>query len=459
VTLCGTPLRVLDLFAGVGGFSLGFEEALTRDGSPAYELVCAVDNEHYACETLRQHVTRAGRNPSIAVEGDLTQVSTHERVLEQCKGGIDVIIGGPPCQSFSTIGTRAAARSIRARWKNDNRDHLYLEYVRLVEDLKPTFLVFENVTGITTKKNGDSEAFVDVVADRLQELGYELRFRGLPPSRRHVILNAADYGVPQIRHRVFLIGNRLGLLNLIPPPSHSPVDRLVPGITLPYVTLRDAIGDLPPVRSPYTPWGLSEAEREYYRAENTKLNRGSENARYHWNRFHQHYSQVGESGRGFLDFIRPRSKDELLTGHVARGHQRSDIELFRSMPEGFSSKQIWKSSDPEIARLKKLIKYDMHTFKDKYKKQAWDRPCSTVFAHMQKDGNRFIHPDSSQARTLTVREAARVQSFPDWFHFAAPGNIRYRLIGNAVPPLLARAIALALLQLVDGDEYLWETPS
>ncbi|MGB9804730.1 DNA cytosine methyltransferase, partial [Desulfofundulus sp.] len=98
----------------------------------------------------------------------------------------------------------------------------------------------------------------------------------------------------------------------------------------------------------------------------------------------------------------------------------------------------------------RLIKYDMSSFEDKYRKHSWDRPCTTVFAHLEKDGNRFIHPDSNQARTFTVREVARIQSFPDDFVFTAPGNVRYRYVGNAVPPLMAKAIGEAIYQVLES---------
>jgi len=110
------------------------------------------------------------------------------------------------------------------------------------------------------------------------------------------------------------------------------------------------------------------------------------------------------------------------------------------MRQGMTAEDIFEAESQRIRRLKNLIKYDMNSFKDKYKKQKWSRPCSTIFAHLEKDGNRFIHPDSKQARTITPREAARIQSFPDWYEFEGPFTKKFRQIGNAIPPLLAKRI-------------------
>lgn len=145
--------RLLDLFAGIGGLSYGFELVRTTDGNPAFETICAVENDHYACDTLRENFMRRNRNPDIVLQADLTDPLTHRKIIERCHGRVDVILGGPPCQSFSSIGARSASWNVRKKWLNDGRDWLFLEYVKLVKTLKPAFLVFENVQGILTKKD------------------------------------------------------------------------------------------------------------------------------------------------------------------------------------------------------------------------------------------------------------------------------------------------------------------
>jgi DNA (cytosine-5)-methyltransferase 1 len=443
----GATYRVLDLFAGIGGLSYGFEVADTPAGERLFQLVCAVEKDDYACETLRLNLERRGCDPGVVLENDLTVDETHSKIVDVCSGEVDLIVGGPPCQSFSSIGPRSAAPKVREKWIKDGRDLYYEEYVALVTELKPKFLVFENVKGILSKRDGDGRKYVDAIVEAIEECGYRLDVEG---SRgKYLVLNTADYGVPQIRERMIIVANRLGLENPYPRPTHSK-NGLVPG-TLPWVTLRDAIGDLPPVKPKITFTGLSVDEQQRVAEENLGRYRGEEAVPYHWARFREHWSQLPKQGQEFLDFIKPRSDDALLTAQVARGQQATDIKLFGSLPAGFTSKQVFYLQDPDLVRLRTLIKYDMGSFKDKYRKQNWDSPCTTIFAHMQKDGNRFIHPDNDQARTLTVREAARVQSFPDDFLFTAPGNVRYKYIGNAVPPLLARAIAGAIAAVLKGS--------
>lgn len=433
--------RVLDLFAGIGGLSFGLELVKAPSGSSAFELACAVEIDPDACNTLKANLKKGGKDPSIVLQADLTNSETHDTILELCNGSVDVLVGGPPCQSFSSIGSRSAAPPVRRKFENDDRDRLYLEYIALVRELKPTFIVFENVMGILTKKDPTRRRYVDLVVEAIGDCGYTLGFEGM--SEKHLVLDSADFGVPQFRKRVIVIANRLGLPNPTPIRTHSK-DGKENG-TLPYVTLRDAIGDLPPLEAPMTFCDIPEAERATVKARNANCSRGEEAASFDWLNFDNHYQSLGRSGRLFLDYIRPRT-EHYLTAHVARGQQKSDLELFQMMPPGSTSKDLLASSDPEMQRLRSLIKYDMDSFRDKYRKHEWDKPCTTIFAHLQRDGNRFIHPD--QPRSFTVREAARIQSFPDDFVFTATGNLRFRYIGNAVPPLLSRAIGEAIYKVL-----------
>jgi DNA (cytosine-5)-methyltransferase 1 len=440
--------QILDLFAGVGGLSYGFELV---ENCGAFEVVCAVEKDHYACATLRDNYIRRGLNPDVVVNEDLTIQQTHNLIIEKCKGNVDVIIGGPPCQSFSSIGARSAKKEVRQKFERDDRDNLYLEYVRLVGELRPKFLVFENVRGILTKKDDNGERYIDIVTRAIKECGYRLDFGDY--NKEYIELNAADFGVPQTRERVFIIANRLDIPNPMPVRTHTGDLRKHPELK-PWVTLIEAIGDLPELQAPITFAGKTAEEKEAFREKNKERYRGIEDAEYHWDRFNTHYKSVSISGQEFLDFIRPHKKDVRLTGHVARGQQETDIILYGAMPPGSTAKDIFSNKRPELAHLRQYIKYDMRSFLDKYRRQRADMPCTTVFAHMIKDGNRFIHPE--QARSLTVREAARVQSFPDEYIFSAPGNVRYKHIGNAVPPLLAKAIGKAIydtLRKIETGDY------
>jgi len=435
--------KVLDLFAGIGGLSYGFELVKSENSKSIFDIVCAVEIDGYACETLRKNLEIRGKDPEIVLQADLTEQNTHDLIIQKCKSNIDIIIGGPPCQSYSSIGTRSASKKIRNKFINDPRDKLYLEYISLVNELKPEFLVFENVRGILTKKDKKSVRYIDLVIDTIMECGYETCFENNYKDN-YIILNSADYGVPQLRERVFILANKRGFPNPVPLQTHSEGAKIQG--TLPYVTIRDAIGDLPPLLAPITLCGIPKEKHEFIKNKNKKRFRGEEKVPYHWEHFETHYKKLDMKGKKFLDFVKSKSCLSYLTAHVARGQQLSDIELFKKMPQGKTSKVIFKHDKYED--LRKLIKYDMNSFKDKYRKHSWKQPCTTVFAHMQKDGNRFIHPDSKQARTFSVREAARIQSFPDDFEFTAPGNVRYKHIGNAVPPLMGKAIGEAIYRSI-----------
>jgi DNA (cytosine-5)-methyltransferase 1 len=444
------PLRILDLFAGAGGLALGFERLALACGCPAYTLAAAVDNDPDACATLRANHPTPGSDDadSVVIEGNLTSDKTHASILEKLgDAGVDVVIGGPPCQSYSQIGTRTGKWVDDERFRNDRRDLLFQEYVSLVTELLPKYIVLENVDGIRSKKDENGRPYLSLIIELLEKKGYTFRIAG---SRRDKFLklNAASYGVPQIRSRIFLIGNRLGLPFQPPPPTHHnpslPPDRRPPGAKWPWVTLREAIGDLPSVLAHYTDTRLTPEEWAVRKEENLQRCHGADEQPYHQTRFDEHYRGTTEAGRHYLDFIKP-PEGTPLRYHRARDQQASDIELFGLMPEGTTSRDIYLENSP-LRDLARLIRYDMNSFKDKYRKQAWDQPCTTVFAHLDRDGNRFIHPDSAQARTFTVREASRVQSFPDDYRLAGGLKSRFRQIGNAVPPLLSVAIARAIYE-------------
>lgn len=439
-SLFTTPIAVLDLFAGAGGLSLGFEHFNRKIGNQVFRATAFAEMDPIACETLRlNHPDCAPR----IIEGDLTETETHDRVCSSLEGhAIGVVVGGPPCQSFSTIGTRSGKWVGDERYKQDKRDKLFLEYIKLVAETKPAFVVIENVCGFLSKKDEHGSSYYSQIISGLGALGYRFDVEGSQDN--HLILNAADYGVPQIRHRVFIIGNRLGLTIRRPVQTHcnpnvppcTETDRLYP-----WVTLRDAIGDLPSLEAHYTKTGLTSAEWERYQALNRSRYCGEDEQPYAPG-FLAHLNSLGAAGREFLTSVAGDGTG-VLRYHVARAHQVTDIQLFAAMPQGSTSKDIFEG-DPSLFPLRKLIKYDMGSFKDKYRRQRWNQPGTTVFAHLERDGNRFIHP--SQPRTLTVRECARLQSFPDTYLFAGTMKSRFRQIGNAVPPLLARAVAESIYE-------------
>ncbi|MCL4516106.1 MAG: DNA cytosine methyltransferase [Firmicutes bacterium] len=455
----GLPLRILDLFAGTGGLSLGFEKFNGKIGRRIYEFAGAVEVDHDACETLRKNhpALVAEEENALIFEGDLTSVEIHDKVVKRVgKSGVDIIVGGPPCQSFSMIGTRSGRWVEDKKFENDRRDLLFMEYVALVRQLQPLFVVLENVDGIRSKKDKQGQTYLSRIIGELERLGYRFEITG--HDEKFLRLNAADFGVPQIRNRIFLVGNRMGITLSPPTPTHF--DPNGSGVQvegrLPWVTLWDAIGDLPQLQAHFTRSNITLDEWEERKKENESRYNGANGVPFHEKRFARHYESLGKQGKAFLDFV-AASHGLVLRYHRAREQQVSDIELFEKMPEGATAKNIFEGPE-ELRVLSRFIRYDMESFKDKYRKQQWKRPSTTIFAHLERDGNRFIHPDSSQARTFTVREAARIQSFPDDYLIAGAMKKQYRQIGNAVPPLLARAIAEAIYQslvasghMIDGD--------
>jgi DNA (cytosine-5)-methyltransferase 1 len=436
-------INYVDLFAGPGGLSHGFQLVRDAKGKQVFNLLKAVEYDPFSCMTLRKNLGESG--DSLVLEGDLRQKEVREKIRSECAGHTDLVLAGPPCQSFSMIGPRSGNPGKKK--DTDRYDGLYRYFVGVVEDLMPSFIVFENVRGILSKKNGNGKV-IDIILDDLRSLGYNFESENPGFRNGHIVLNAADYGVPQTRERIFLIGNRLGIKNPFPKPTHYdpealPLNRFFEPEMLPYVTLLDAIGDLPRLRAKKTMTHVPRSRRADVERYNSRVFSGADEIPYDSSRLKKHMSGLGPVGRGFMAFIRDGSGD-ILTHHVARPQQESDLKLFAGMKPGSTAKHLITAGDSRSRRLAALIRYDMESFKDKYKKHRWDRPCSTIFAHMRRDGNRFIHPDGRQARTFTPREAARIQSFPDSYTFEGPVLRKFEQIGNAVPPLLARAIAAAI---------------
>ncbi|MFA5063167.1 MAG: DNA cytosine methyltransferase [Candidatus Omnitrophota bacterium] len=429
-------IKVLDLFAGAGGLALGLESVKDERGNPIFEMFRAVEIDKYACETLRKNFGK-----DKVIEGDLTKKAIHAKLIEECKGKVSVVAGGIPCQSFSLIGPRSGFGKKMDKFKEDRRDGLYKEFRRIVKELMPNIVIIENVRGILSKKDSKGKKIIDLLISDFERLGYN--FKNKKDGRKFFTLNAADFGVPQIRERVILVGIKTSWTKVNVPfvePTHfNPAEKdakvLKEKGLLPYVTIADAIGDLPLVNAKVTYTGLSPEEIKEVKSKNPEIYNGEDQVLFDNEAFHVYLDKMSPSGIEYFNFVRPNGY-AYSHHHVARSQQISDLELFDAMKEGETAKEF-QTRMPKLAE--KLIKYGMETFEDKYRKQRWHAPCTTVFAHLEKDGNRFIHP--RQKRTLTPREAARIQSFPDDFVFCGPYSKKFKQIGNAVPPLLASRIA------------------
>lgn len=376
-----TPLTFLDLFCGCGGFSLGLKRAGLKG-------LAAIDFNHEAIEVFRANFKDI---PHI-LEKDLTQFSPAE--LESMIGAsnIDLIVGGPPCQGFSTARQVDGANH-GERLKEDPRRHLYKEFLRYVGHFKPKVFVMENVLGIRSASGG---LYFSKVQSEARALGYRVHAQ---------IEDCVDLGVPQKRRRQLFIGTREDSPTYFK-SELKPAKRAVIG-----ASLWDAIGDLQILKA-----GAGEEECDYDIAHRFKM--------------------LNSMQSGYLFEVLEVKKAAKLTAHRARPHSERDLRDFKLLKEGENSAEaIRRGVEFEFP-------YDKTTFKDRYTRQHRKRPCSTIVAHLAKDGLMFIHP--TQNRSLTPREAARIQSFPDWFEFPVARTHQFRVIGNAVPPLVGEAVGLAV---------------
>ena len=396
----------VDLFGAPGGMSLGFSLAGMRP-------IGMLDIFEDGLETYRRNFPRVSRD-SI-VRSDAGSAGYVERFQESSglrRGDVDVVIGGPPCQGFSTIGrTKIASlvkngqrsgRSTRARFIDDSRNGLYKSFVGFVSKFRPKAVVMENVPGMMSYRNG---RVVEQIREDFAGVGYR--------NIECRLLNAADFGVPQMRRRLFFVATRRRTVVEWPEPTHSPVtDQKMTRrrkAASRHITVRDALGDLPVLRPPPKHSKRTDYVRPYGRGPGCAFQR--------WAR--------GNSGE--------------LHNNVTRWHRKKDLHVFKHMRPGGKWSEL-SGAD------RRKIGYSNDSFDDKWRRLPLDRPSWTVNAHLGKDGYMYIHP--TQNRTVSVREAARLQGFPDSFVFRGSRSAQFRQVGNAVPPLLALAVAKTVKRMI-----------
>lgn len=395
-------IKFIDLFAGCGGLFDGFMQ------SGMYEPVASVEWEKAPVEVLKNRLKTKWNVEDPDKEVIRFDIQREEELfngfddpeygkhigldsLVDEKKGIDIVIGGPPCQAYSVAGRNAG------RMKGDYRNYLFEHYISVINRYQPKLFVFENVPGMLSAMP-DGTPITDLIRRDLSKTGYEI----INNIKDFALIDMSQYGIPQTRKRVILIGVRKDAFENPQEVLRDFYENyLYPFKTDKVKTVKDAIGDLQswhPVK-PYKENGKNIA-----------------------------YESEGDSD---------------LSWQIPRYQNERDINVFKTLAEDIESgKNKYQSTD-------NLIKlYEQTTGKKtsvhKYHVLRKDEPSTTILAHLHKDGFRFIHYDSKQARTITVREAARIQTFADDFEFPCSMGAAYKMIGNAVPSEFARILSVAI---------------
>ena len=403
-------LNTLDLFAGCGGLTEGFLQ------SGHYHTIGAVEWEKAPFETLKHRlITRwkhsesehavirfdIQRTEELINGFDDAEYGTHEG-LKSLVGEkkIDVIIGGPPCQAYSLAGRIRDEHGM----KNDYRNYLFERYIDIVKYFKPKFFVFENVVGLLSAAP-DGTPITDKIYSSFRDAGYHVT-----SCFRNALFDVAEYGIPQHRKRVIILGISEEYYGNTCDTMLDDFYRIIlPSLKGKSRTVKDAIGDLPPL-----------------------------------------YPLEIPIKKGASKISHIQHNDDFFLNHTPRFHNNRDIDVFRFLADDILS---GRREYVSIEKLKELYTKvtGKHSNIHKYYVLREDEPSNTIPAHLYKDGMRHIHPDPEQARSITPREAARLQTFPDDFEFLGTTMAQYKMIGNAVPVDFATIIAEALYKLYTTD--------
>lgn len=477
---------VIDLFAGPGGLNEGFSSVRDDCGNFVFKTLASFEMDAVACRTLRLRATyrelvRSGGDlqpyfdyiegrktwPEVLtgefqaafrtaeehvreVElGEVSRPEVDDFIAEQLgpedKRAHWALIGGPPCQAYSLAGR--SRRTGDEAFASDHKHFLYREYLHILGKFKPTIFVMENVKGLLSSRDGDNSMFQTILSDlkRLTSgVDYEIRSLVVDSDPLELIpsdfiIKSEEYGVPQKRHRVILLGVRSDVAKQAPRSILKRADGPV--------TVRAALQTMPVVHTqPST--RKPKIERDWHVIQTEALSdvRASHDERFP--------PEPVKPGALALDEYEAWTYDARLrtpVQHEPRTHMISDLVRYRVLAK--LAEHLGKS--PKYSDLPAVLHPDHRNigkegtpFTDRFRVQVWDAPATTVVSHISKDGHYYIHPDPAQGRSLTVREAARLQSFPDNYFFEGPRTQQFHQVGNAVPPLLSKRIGEVVAEML-----------
>lgn len=499
--------KTIDLFAGPGGLAEGFSTIRDQNGARVFPIALSVEKEPAAFATLRlrSFFRQFDRPPedyyryiagelskedlvaafpeewALAVEETaMLELGTTEASaefddrlsrIENDQEADTIVIGGPPCQAYSLVGRARNMGVPGYDPAGDHRHFLYREYIGSLQRLQPAAFVMENVKGMLSAKVSGESIIDKVLADLCSAGGspdsYVLfpivtDLRGSLPG---YLIRSEDFGIPQCRHRVILLGLRKDIAEAMPPGSggfHQLQQSIQPS------TVKDVISEMPKLRSGLSKGGDSEQlwRAAVVRAFKTaaaacrkegaslsdvakRLSAGAKEVAANEGMLPRFSTTVTSLRDNRLaDWI---ADGQLLKlpNHESRGHIEGDLARY-AFAASFA--EIFDRS-PKASEFPKGLapnhrNWDSGKFADRFRVQVWGRPSTTVTSHISKDGHYFIHPDPLQCRSLTVREAARLQTFPDNYYFEGNRTQQYVQVGNAVPPLLARRIAQLVARML-----------